>query len=138
MASAILASSPEQLHIRKHFLATLGQACQRTGWRVHVFVLCSLLLTSTGCEKHAATQSMSTASQESGQTKLDVCGLIEKAEIEAIQGSPIKETKSSARPEGSSRLAMFLHRSRLQQIRHPRVVSEIRSIKVEAHYLIPR
>jgi hypothetical protein len=109
MASAILASSPEQLQIRKHFLATLGQACQRTGWRVHVFVLCSLLLTSTGCEKHAATQSMSTASQESGQTKLDVCGLIEKAEIEAIQGSPIKETKSSARPEGDLRVSQCFY-----------------------------
>jgi hypothetical protein len=35
--------------------------------------------------------------------------LIEKAEIEAIQGSPIKETKSSARPEGDLRVSQCFY-----------------------------
>ena len=37
------------------------------------------------------------ADQESNQAQFDVCRLITSQEIEAIQGSPIKETKSSAR-----------------------------------------
>ena len=84
--------------------------------KVFVFLLFSLLLASGGCEKRPTAQSITTASQESGQAKFDVCGLSKKAEIEAIQGSPIKETKSSARTFGRSlsRLAMFLHRGRVQ------------------------
>jgi len=84
--------------------------------KVLVSLLCCLSLALAGCEKRAATQSITTASQESGQAKFDVCGLTKKAEIEAIQGSPIKETKSSARTFGRSlsRLAMFLHRGRVQ------------------------
>ena len=84
--------------------------------KVLVSLLCCLSLALAGCEKRAATQSITTASQESGQAKFDVCGLSKKAEIEAIQGSPIKETKSSARTFGRSlsRLAMFLHRGRVQ------------------------
>src|SRR5437588_7192957 len=68
--------------------------------KVFVFLLFSLLLTLAGCEKRAATQPITNTSPESGQTKFDVCGLIEKEEIEAVQRSPIKETKSSARSEG--------------------------------------
>jgi len=67
---------------------------------VLVSLLCSLPLALAGCEKRAASQSITKTSQESGQAKFDVCGLIEKEEIEAVQGSPIKETKSSARSEG--------------------------------------
>jgi hypothetical protein len=74
-----------------------------------VSLLCSLLLTPAGCEKRATTQSISAASQESGQAKFDACGLIEKEEIEAIQGSPIMETKSSARPEGDLRVSQCFY-----------------------------
>ena len=52
--------------------------------KVFVFLLFSLLLTLAGCEKRAATQPITNTSQESGQTKFDVCGLIEKVEIEAV------------------------------------------------------
>jgi hypothetical protein len=77
--------------------------------KVLVSLLCSLSLASGGCEKRAATQSITNTSQESGQTKFDVCGLIEKEEIEAIQGSPIKETKNSARSEGAFRVSQCFY-----------------------------
>jgi len=78
--------------------------------RTNIFVclLTSLLLTVGGCQKRATTQPSSdsrvTASpaptnQQSGEAKFDVCGLIKSEEIEAIQGSPIKETKSSGRSD---------------------------------------
>ena len=73
---------------------------------VFVSILCSFALALAGCEKRAATKSMTGASQES---KFDVCGLIEKEEIEAVQGSPIKETKSSARSEGDLRVAQCFY-----------------------------
>jgi hypothetical protein len=77
--------------------------------KVFVSLLSSLLLTPAGCERRATTQSISTASQESGQAKFDVCGLIEKEEIEAIQGSPIKETKSSALSQGDLRVSQCFY-----------------------------
>jgi len=40
-------------------------------------------------------QTVISASHESDPAKFDVCGLIKKQEIEAPQGSPIKETKNS-------------------------------------------
>ena len=77
--------------------------------KVLVSLLCCLSLASGGCEKRPATQSITTASQESGQAKFDVCRLIEKEEIEAVQGSPIKETKSSARSEGDLRISQCFY-----------------------------
>jgi len=68
--------------------------------KIFLCLLCSLPLALAGCEKRATTQSVTSASQESGQVKFDACGLIAKEEIEAIQGSPIKETKSSRRSDG--------------------------------------
>jgi hypothetical protein len=77
--------------------------------KVLVSLLCSLSLASGGCEKRAATQLITNTSQESGQTKFDVCRLIKKAEIEAVQGSPIKETRSSARSEGDVRISQCFY-----------------------------
>jgi hypothetical protein len=77
--------------------------------KVLVSLLCSLSLALAGCEKCAATQSITNTSHESGQAKFDVCGLIEKKEIEAIQRSPIKETKRSARSEGDLRISQIFY-----------------------------
>jgi hypothetical protein len=77
--------------------------------KVFFFLLCSLLLTLAGCGKRGATQSITNTSQESGQAKFDVCRLIEKEEIEAIQGSPIKETNTSARSEGGLRISQCFY-----------------------------
>jgi hypothetical protein len=66
------------------------------------FWFCILLSSFAGCKKPAELRSTlqtepissSAPKQESGP-KLDVCGLLTKEEIEAIQGSPVTDTKSS-------------------------------------------
>jgi hypothetical protein len=64
--------------------------------KVFVSLFCSLLLALAGCEKHETSQLIASAAQQSTQAQIDVCALLTKEDIEAIQGSPIKETKSSA------------------------------------------
>src|ERR1700745_4093743 len=76
---------------------------------VLVFVSCSLIAVSAGCKKDEATQRVSSARQESNQGELDVCGLITKQEIEAIQRSPIKETKSSVRSDAGFRVSQCFY-----------------------------
>jgi hypothetical protein len=65
-----------------------------------VFLFCFLLVTFAGCRKQTT---ISPVNQESGPAKFDVCGLIKKEEIEAIQGSPIKDTKGSGQSDGELR-----------------------------------
>jgi hypothetical protein len=82
--------------------------------RIFVSLLCSLLLLFGGCRKPASVQpssnSQSTSSQESGSAKFfDACGLLEKKEIEAIQGSPIKQTKSSVQSDGGFRVSQCFY-----------------------------
>jgi hypothetical protein len=74
-----------------------------------VSLLCSLPLALAGCGKRATTQSTTSTSQEPGQAGSDVCGLIQKEEIEAIQGTPIKETKSSARSDADFRISQCFY-----------------------------
>jgi hypothetical protein len=76
---------------------------------VLVFVSCSLIAVSAGCKKDEATQRVSSARQESNQGEFDVCALITKQEIEAIQRSPIKETKSSVRSDAGFRVAQCFY-----------------------------
>jgi len=114
-------------------------------WNILVPLFCFLLIASPGSKKRETPQPVPRASQESNQAQIDVCGLLTKEEIEAIQGSPIKETKSSARSDaaflvsqcfytatefsksvslavmrafgcGFSRFTVFLHCSRVRQI----------------------
>jgi hypothetical protein len=66
------------------------------------FLLCCLFLIPVGCKKRETTR-LVTSSSEPGEGKLDVCSLITKEEIEAIQGSPITETKSSGHSDGGFR-----------------------------------
>ena len=84
--------------------------------KVFVSLLCSLLFALAGCEKHAATQpssesqvARSPVNYESGQAKFDVCGLIKNAEIEAVQGSPVTETKSSGHSDGGFRASQCFY-----------------------------
>src|SRR6266853_1823698 len=71
--------------------------------RRHVLVplFCALIVVSAGCKKRETPPPIPRAGQESNQTQIDVCRLISNQEIEAIQGSPIKETKSSARSDAA-------------------------------------
>src|SRR2546428_4679974 len=78
--------------------------------------LCSLLVALAACEKHATTKpssespvARSPANSESGQAKFDVCGLIKNAEIEAVQGSPVTETKSSGHSDGGFRASQCFY-----------------------------
>src|SRR5206468_12940154 len=65
-------------------------------WNNLVPLFCFLLIASPGCKKRETPQPVPRASQESNRAQIDACRLLTKKEIEAIQGSPIKETKSSA------------------------------------------
>jgi hypothetical protein len=64
---------------------------------VFVFFFCSLLVICPGCKRRETPKPVPTISGDSNHVQIDVCGLITSQEIEAIQGSPITETKSSAR-----------------------------------------
>jgi hypothetical protein len=78
--------------------------------------LCSLLVLLAGCNKStsvgspAAPQVQTKATpKESGETKYDACTLITNQEIEAIEGSPVKETKPSGRSENGLRFAQCFY-----------------------------
>jgi hypothetical protein len=76
---------------------------------IPVFLACSLIAVSAGCKKNEATQRVSSARQESNQAEFDVCALITKQEIETIQGSHIKEAKSSVRSDAGFRVSQCLY-----------------------------
>ena len=67
-----------------------------------LFFLTSLL--GAGCKKSASSTTQ-TANQEPGPAQRDVCGLIKDDEMEAIVGSPIKETKGSGRSDSGMRMS---------------------------------
>ncbi len=60
-------------------------------------LFCFLLVISPGCKRRETPKPVPRISGDSNHAQIDVCGLITSQEIEAIQGSPIKETKSSER-----------------------------------------
>jgi hypothetical protein len=64
---------------------------------------CLLLVVAVTGDRHAIAQS--TPREKNGQTKFDACTLIQKKEIEAVQGSPVRETKSSERSDGDFRVS---------------------------------
>src|SRR5438874_13577443 len=66
--------------------------------RRHVLIpLLCLIVVSPGCRKRETPPPVPRSSQESNQARVDVCGLLTREEIETVQGSPVKETKGSAR-----------------------------------------
>jgi len=65
-------------------------------WNVLVLLVCSLVIGFPGCKRRETPKPVPRISGDSNHAQIDVCGLITSQEIEAIQGSPIKETKSSA------------------------------------------
>lgn len=77
-------------------------------------LLCFVLLPFLGCEKRATNQLSNSpkappAKNQSAPAQFDVCGLIKKEEIEAIQGSPITEMKSSTRSTGGLRITQCFY-----------------------------
>ena len=79
------------------------------GRKLWVALVCCLPLALAGCKKREITQPVPRAGQESNQAQTDVCGLITNQEIEALQGSPIKETKSSARSDVAFRVSQCFY-----------------------------
>ena len=77
--------------------------------KLSVALGCCLLLVLAGCKKRETPQPVPKASEKSNQVQIDVCGLLTKDEIEAIQGSPIKETKSSARSDTAFRVSQCFY-----------------------------
>src|SRR5207249_9137138 len=63
---------------------------------VLVPLFCSAALVLAGCKKHETPPPVPRS-----QAEIDGCALLTKEETEAIQGSPIKETKSSARSDAA-------------------------------------
>src|SRR5436190_205948 len=79
------------------------------GRNVLVLLFCSLIAVGLGCKKHERPSPVARTSQESNQAQVDVCGLITSQEIEVTQGSPIKETKNSARSDAAFRVSQCFY-----------------------------
>jgi hypothetical protein len=61
-----------------------------------VLLFCSAALVLAGCKKREMPPPVPRSSEKSNQAQIDVCQLLTRKEIEAVQGSPIREMKSSA------------------------------------------
>lgn len=78
-------------------------------------LLCSLLFGLAGCDKSATSQPSSDSQAKTSlpsslgtaqvQPQFDACALIAKEEIQAIQESPVIDTKSSESSEGAFRVS---------------------------------
>jgi hypothetical protein len=75
--------------------------------QIIAWVFCWLALGASGCGKRTVVQVPTPESKAA--SKMDACALISKEEVEAIVGSPIKETKSSERSNGVFRVAQCFY-----------------------------
>jgi hypothetical protein len=66
--------------------------------KIFLTLLSITFLSPIACQKRAASRA-SRDSSEKVANNIEVCSLITKAEIEAVQGSPVTETKSSDRAQ---------------------------------------
>ncbi len=65
----------------------------------------ALLTTLASCQKSKTT----TTTAASKRAKIEACGLITNEEVQAIQGSPIKDAKGSENSDGSFRIAQCFY-----------------------------
>jgi hypothetical protein len=93
--------------------------------KILTFSLCALLLATAGCKKQSSSEEQAKASpsgaptaqatttrgggQESGPAKFDVCGLIKKEEIQAIEESAVTDAKSSAHSDRGLRVSQCFY-----------------------------
>src|SRR5438876_7134576 len=83
---------------------------RRIGMRWYVLLpLFCLIVVSPGCRKRETPPPVPRSSQESNQARVDVCGLLTREEIETVQGSPVKETKGSARSDAAFRVSQCFY-----------------------------
>ena len=78
-------------------------------WSVFVLLFCSLMAVGPGCKKRETPKPLPKTSSELDRAQNDVCRLITSEEIKAIQGSPIKEPKSSTRSENGFRVSQCFY-----------------------------
>ena len=78
-------------------------------WNVLVLLVCSLMAVGVGCKKRDTPKPVPKTSSELDRAQGDVCRLITREEIGAIQGSPIKEPKSSTRSENGFRVSQCFY-----------------------------
>ena len=77
---------------------------QRSALSLAVAFLILTLVSLTSCRKSATS-----ASATSHRAKIDACSLITKEEIQAIQGSPVKDEKGSEQADGHFRIAQCFY-----------------------------
>ena len=68
----------------------------------HFLLAITLLVAMSGCKK---SNPMSVAQQ----TRSDACGLITSAEVQAVEGSPVKDTKPSQQSDGKFRYSQCFY-----------------------------
>ncbi len=69
--------------------------CRKIGF----LLLCSLLITFSGCKKRDTPP----------PAPRDVCGLITLDDVQTVQGSPMRETKNSARSDAGFRVSQCFY-----------------------------
>lgn len=74
-----------------------------------ILLVCLLIASSPGCKKRETPKPVPKTTAELDRTQGDVCRLITSKEIGAIQGSPIKEPKSSTRSENGFRVSQCFY-----------------------------
>ena len=76
---------------------------------VVISLLCLALLVFASCEKRSSRQAVTEAKPEPAAAKFDACALLTGAEIEAVMGSPLKETKSSGAANEGMRVSQCFY-----------------------------
>src|SRR5437868_12886701 len=71
--------------------------------RIALFVSIAFLFSLASCKKNSETAA------PSKRDKINACELITNAEVQAIQGSPIKEVRPSEQSDGSFRIAQCFY-----------------------------
>src|SRR5258706_15757134 len=64
------------------------------------FFLCAIALPAKQAPGRSPQKRMGSHSATAGSGKKDACIMLTAAEIEAVQGEPVKETKASVQPNG--------------------------------------
>jgi hypothetical protein len=76
-----------------------------TGFSKRLSIALCLVLCMLGCDRRSTTNSKA----RSTSTPIDACALLKNNEIEAVQGSPVKDSKSSVNTNNGFRVAQCFY-----------------------------
>jgi hypothetical protein len=68
-----------------------------------------LVISLGGCQKHSSTTPVLDTDRKSAAESIDACSLLAPADIEAVQGSPVKNTKPSSMSAGGMRTSQCFY-----------------------------